>query len=261
VPLTLADLGTEERAALVAVLLAGGDAAALARLGGTMAARCAEVARGLAALERSVRAQALAQAAVALGAGVPANLALVHPSWIEAALEGEGDAVRRAVAGDANEAADASMVTWLRRRALGAFVDMPASLPAAELLQERLEALGRSRLALALQAAPVAAQAQVAARLGGAHAAALLAALRTPGSRAKVSAAVRELHDLVAGSAPMLLVRAGARHLAPALAAQGDRARVLAQRLPRAAGLVLLDEVARAQPDAARAAALAALLA
>ena len=234
---------------MLAVLLAGGGEAVLARLAGPAGERCRAAARELLALPREVRAERLAEAALVLGEGVPANLALVHASWIEAALEGESDAARALVAGDAAaSAAEPSVAAWLRRCVLGALVDMPAVLPAPELLQERIEALGRARLALALQAAPASAQAHIAARLGGPHAAALLAELRTPAPREQISAAVRELQDIVAGSAPLLLVRAGARHLAPALAARGDLGRQLAQRLPRPAGLVLLAELTRATP-------------
>ncbi len=261
-------------AAAVAVLLAAGrdgDAlAVLGRIAGAEGASGVAAARALLELTREQRAAVLAREAVRLAASAPANLALVHESWIEAGLVGESDLVRAAVAGAGGAGAgaggvggaDASTLAWLRRRVLGVLVDMPDSMPSGADLQARLEVLGRRRLALALQAVPPALQVQLAGRLGREHAEALLREVQAAAPRAEVSAAVRELQDLVAGSAPLLLVRAGARHLGAALAARGYLSRQLAQRLPRPVGLALLDEATRGagSADAAPAHALDELL-
>ena len=104
-------------------------------------------------------------------------------------------------------------------------------------------------MALALQAAPEALP-RVAAHLGE-RARELLAAAARPAERREVAAAVRELLGL---ADVMPLFAAGARHAGPGLAVLGEDARrQIAQRLPRALGLVLLAEAARAAADEARA--------
>src|SRR5690606_1375525 len=149
----------------------------------------------------------------ALTAPVPANLALVHRDWIEAALAGETDAARDAVGGGG--AMPAAARRWLQRRALGALVAMPAAddeaplaalarapvpallaalaalvgVPAAAgeaalaararapvpALLAALAAFGRDALAAALTRAAPREVAEVAARLGEPHASALVA--------------------------------------------------------------------------------------
>jgi hypothetical protein len=250
-------LTTEERAVAVAAVLACGARAieVIARVGDpAVATRCAALARELLALDQAARAAELARLAAELGAPAPAHLRLVHPSWIEASLKGEPEHVRAIVAG-ATTPAPAPVVTYLRRRAFAHLVDMPDAPPlgaSSAQLERAIVALGRRRLALALRAAPQAAQAAVAARLGPAEGPALVAELAAAAAadRAGVAEAVRSMHDLVAGTAAHLLVRAGARVLAPALAAAGDLPRQLAQRLPLHLGRVLLDEVARASGGA-----------
>ena len=140
---------------------------------------------------------------------------------------------------------DSAASTWLSRRLLGEFVagDLGEFEPlGSEQIVAVLEIMGRKRLALAVQADPGVAKA-LAARLGT-HGPRFLAEAKRPAAREQIRAAV---HDLMAFES---LVRTGMRAIAPWLAAHGDAARVLAQRLPRELGLVLLDEVNSAIPDA-----------
>jgi hypothetical protein len=234
-------LSVEERAAVVTAVLCGAPAA-LARL--ARGERCVAEAKRLGALPREERARALADEAAALAAEVPAGVALIHPSWLEHASAGEADAVRAIVAGGD---APAAARRFVRRRLLGAFVDMPPSGLAAaapERLAAAIEIVGRRRLALAAQAAGPAAAAALAARLPAEQRRAFADDARAPGPDA--GAAVRELADLVGAGGAQLLFHAGARHLAGAFLAEGDLGRQVAQRLPRALGVVLLAELARA---------------
>jgi hypothetical protein len=258
---------------LAAVLAVGARAPAVLRRMASAEALVAEAER-LLALPRDERIRAAVSEARALLADVPAGMARVHESWIEAGLAGEGEAVRRALAGGGG-APDAVRL-WLRRRFLGQLVPMPEGEPpadrppqarelpllAAPRLVAAFEIAGRRRLALALSAAGSGAAAALAARLGAEHGRALVEDVARPAAKEEVRAAVRELADLVAGDVALLLFRAGARSVAPALlAAGGDVARQLAQRLPRGRGLVLLDEVARVKaPDAGRLALLVVAL-
>jgi len=270
-------LSTEERATVLAAVLAAGPRApeVLARLAPATAEACIAEARRLLALPSEERARAAVAEARALCADVPAGLARVHETWIEAALAGEGEPVRRALFG--GPGAIDPVRAWLRRRCLGQLVAMPEGPPpsgrpagADEValveparLAAGLERVGRRRLALALSAAGPGAVAALAARLGAEHGRALAEDAARAASRDEVRAAVKELADLVAGDASLLLFRAGARAVAPALvAAGGDVPRQIAQRLPRDRGLLLLDEVARVEtPDASRLELLLELLA
>lgn len=245
-----ASLSTEDRAAVAAALLLAGARApdVLARLAGARGERCAAAARASLKLAREERARLLAEEAARLSREVPAGLAMIHASWLEAAVAGESDAVRAVVAGGGSSSVTAPVRAWLRRAALGQFVDMPPadgdSVAAAppERLATAIETIGRRRLAIAVQAAPAGAAVALAARLGSEHRQPFAEEARAPAGKDQISAAVRELADLVGGSAPLLLFRAGARHIAGALAAEGDLLRQVAQRVPRERGLVLLDE-------------------
>jgi hypothetical protein len=252
-------ISTEERAIAVASVLADGERAEeiLARLGGGMvrAERCLAEARRRLALpmeERRAEAREVVR-------DLPAGLALVHPSWIEAALAGEGEVTRREVRGGSSPSSPGTR--WLRRRLLGHLVAMPTEDPssapsrASQLplmessrLEAALERIGRARLALALTPAGPEAVAALAARLGPPHGRALIEDARRSAPRATVRQALEELSDLIAGDASLLLFRAGARTIAPVLRAEaGDLARQVAQRLPRPRGLVLLAEVFTAE--------------
>jgi hypothetical protein len=266
-------LSSEERGAVLAAVLAAGSRAPeiLARLAD--GAACVAEARRLNALPRAQRIEAVVAEGKQLLADLPAGLAHVHESWIEAALVGESEAVRRQVAGSSG--ASEGVRRWLRRRVLGGLVAMPdgalpvgrpprvEELPVLEpaRLVAAFESVGRRRLALALQAAGPAALAALAGRLGPPHGRLLLEVARRPGSREEIRVAVKDLAELVAGDAALLLFRAGARTVAPGLvAAGGDLACQLAQRLPRDRGLLLLDEVRRATPRDDQAARLELLI-
>jgi hypothetical protein len=120
---------------------------------------------------------------------------------------------------------------------------------------ERLEGvllqLGRRRVAIAFTGAPRSALAQLLARLGEPEAGRLVAELRAipPGvSAEEVKAAQRALFrsgpEPVAGeNAALVLRRVGCGWIAPLVdGGASDRARRLAQRLPRALGEVILRE-------------------
>jgi hypothetical protein len=183
-----------------------------------------------------------------LRADVPIGLDAMHPSWTgrlpPAAASPEP--VRR----------------WLRKAQWGMLVSMPTTGVAAKdpgELVRALERLGRTRLALALRAAPANAALEIAGRLGE-HGPALLSEVHeaTLPSRVVVRGAVEELGDVLGGTsqADALLFLAGARHVAPLLVEiGGDLGRQLAQRLPRDRGEILLAEMTRASLAGARAAA------
>jgi hypothetical protein len=244
---------TEDRAAVLAAILVAGSRAPeiLARLGAARGERCVAEAKRLLALPTEERVRALTAEARFARAEVPANLHLVHATWLEAAVDGERDEVRAAVAGRGT--AQPSVRAWLRRRAFGAFVAMPAEDSGAlaaqppEKLAAEIEIRGRQRLAIATQAAPPGAAAALAARLGPLHAKSFVEEVRAVAPKETIRAAVRELGDLMAADDPgptaiaphsELLFRCGARHLAFTLA--GDEPRQIAQRLPRPRGLLLI---------------------
>ncbi len=270
-------LGDEDRAALATALVVAGERAPqlLGRIAGDRGVRLAAAANGLLALDHEARERRIAEAVREITAETPAYLELVHASWIEAALVGEPEAVRVmvAVAPAGAVAVAPALRRWLRRRAFAGLVAMPApdsGSPAVRSpmqLEAAFVATGRRRLAIAVQAAPREAVRLLAARLG-VHAEEFLAESRIRAAAGVIGAAVRELGDLggaiAAGGAhdaDALLFRAGARHLAPALAdAGGELLRQVAQRLVRPLGLVLLEESARARPAAGTAAAGSAAL-
>jgi hypothetical protein len=131
-------------------------------------------------------------------------------------------------------------------RAPSAF-ELPTYEPGT--LVEAVEVLGRRRLALAFQAAPLASAHALASTLGSWHGPLLLRERNTPAPPEAVSAVVRDVMEVARRGGPELLFRAGARLLGPALAALGgDLARQLAQRMPHPLGRLLLGELATATP-------------
>lgn len=177
----------------------------------------------------------------------PLELDLIHPTWLGRMPPApESDpAVRR----------------WLRRALWGMLVSMPTSGLAAKDPAElicALETLGRSRLALALRAAPPAAAVEIAGRLGE-HGKTLLAEVNeaTMPAKGAVRSAVTELSDVLGAPAKgpfdHILFLAGTRHVAPLLVETGDDlGQQLAQRLPRELGEILLAEIARAEAAGAK---------
>jgi hypothetical protein len=167
----------------------------------------------------------------------PAFVERIHPSWISGAPPpvGMAEDVRR----------------WIERGRLGRLADMPggecaeAAAPEdlaridADELRRLIEVIGRKKLALVAQAAPSGAARLLAAQLGG-DAAAFIAEVAAKAPKEEVSAAVRRLAQVA--RKPPLLVRAGAAWIGPWLASRGGSfERVIAQRLPKELGLMLMD--------------------
>jgi hypothetical protein len=167
----------------------------------------------------------------------PAFPERIHPSWITGTPPPAGiaDDVRR----------------WFERGRLGRLADMIdgdatelvlpddlARIPPAE-LRRVIEVVGRKKLALVAQAAPSGAARLLAAQLGT-EAPLFMAEVAARAPKDDVSAAVRRLASLL--RRPPLLFRAGATWIAPWLASRGRSfERVVAQRLPRELGILLLD--------------------
>lgn len=198
---------------------------------------------------------------VALAASRPLHLDRIHPSWYSTPPDTRSDAARR----------------WLERSAYGRLVDMeprgePPPVRAAGTLDQLvggsperlvavLAALGRRRVAVAFTGAPRSALAQLLARIGEPEASALAAEVRAvpPGvSAEEVKAAQRALFRT--GPEPqqgetgtLFFQRVGCGWLAPLAEPLGDRARRLAQRLPRPLGEIVLRERQQAMGDAERA--------
>jgi hypothetical protein len=268
-PATSKPPSTVERAWVVAAVRA---------LGARAEAACARrwpdsPSLGALALELAGDPARLAAEAERLDRARPVGLEAIHPSWYEAP--------------PVSSRADAQ--AWLDRRAYGALVDMTppegAKVPALERLDrldagailDRIERLGRRRVATAFLSASRAQIAQLCARLGEPHASQLLDELgqvSQSAAREEVRAARKSLLHVdatltVEGSASTtesgppaqgraLFLRAGCVWLGPAVAARGgDRLRQLAQRLPRSAGAGLLAAGALPASDVDNAGALA----
>jgi hypothetical protein len=133
-----------------------------------------------------------------------------------------------------------------------------------ERLENALSLLGRRRVAIAFTGAPRSALAQLLARLGEPEAGRLVSELRAipPGvSAEEVKAAQRALfrggpEPQVGESASLFLRRVGCGWIAPLVEHGGDRARRLAQRLPRSLGEVILRDVGTPLSEVERAALL-----
>lgn len=224
------------------------DPEVLARVAGPLgvAARTAAQADRRSEVDRAfVRAAQVARTAV------PAGLRGVHPSWVEAGLEGLPARARAAVAAGGGNAID----VWLARWATAAIAPMPAATAGrvtsidsvsrvdAATLVVWLEDAGADQLALALGAAGDGALAAAATLVGDrlTAAAARIALAPRAGALGPARAAIErcrvELDDRA-------LVRIGARAVAPHLDALA-RLRV-AQRLPRALGMVVAADLATA---------------
>jgi hypothetical protein len=211
------------------------------RAEGFLAPRGAHLAHAARAL--AADAAARARESARLDAAPPDGIERVHPSWWQRPPEAARPAVR----------------AWLDRAATAHLVAMVAPSPGsdgsplaqldqlpAEPLAELVGRLGRRRVAEAFSAAPEGSLAQLCARLGEPAASELLKEARSVRpSHDAVRAAQRSLFKLavdITDSASLLTV-AGARWLAPALAARGgDLLRRVAQRLPQPVGAILLAE-------------------
>lgn len=201
--------------------------------------------------------------------GTPAGLRAIHSSWLELPPPSSRP-----------EAA-----AWLRRVATGHLVAMEPPEPSlpldwlerldADALVRLITALGKRRVAIAFSGAPRAALARLCARLGEPQAGELIEQVRALGPRLtsdETRAAQRAVFHLSGqlGEAPTggageadrtLFLRAGASWLGPALAERGgDRVQRVAQRLPRAAGELLLFGASSPATEAENAQAVAAAL-
>ena len=198
-----------------ALALWGGDVVDL--LGGPLGDEARAARAEIARASREQRAHWLAE----LAAPVPPGFSGVHPSWIEAALDGLPARARAAVAGAADPT-DA----WLARWACASIPPMPAvraapvrtladlvALPAGD-LESWLRRVGQAQIAYALSLAQPGAVRRTG--MGGARAAI---------TRSR-------------GGDPVLV---GARALAPHVSSRV--ARQLAHRLPRGLGLAVLVEL------------------
>jgi hypothetical protein len=260
------ELSRVERGRTLAALRLLGPIAAAARLRSAAARRH---------LEHLCDPRARAAEERHLGATVPEGLGEIDPSWYSAPPPTRSAAARR----------------YLERICFGRLVPMTAPTgadsarpqPRAQLALDelllgpldRLEAalllLGRRRVAIAFTGAPRSALAQLLARLGEPEAARLVSELRAipPGiSAEEVKAAQRALfrsgEQLGGESAGLFLRRVGCSWIAPLVEradparARGatDRARRLAQRLPRSLGQLILGEAAQPLAEPERAALL-----
>ena len=253
------ELSLTERGRTLAALRLLGPIAAAGRLRSPAARRH---------LERLCEPSERAAEERALQATVPDTLAQIDASWYTPPPLSRSIAARR----------------YLERVAYGRLVpssaggDAPvperAPLPRAQAAVERLLRgpleglesamllLGRRRIAIAFTGAPRSALAQLLARLGEPEATQLVSELRSipPGvSAEEVKAAQRALFrsgpEPHAGeSAALFFRRVGCGWMAPLVDGSGDRARRLAQRLPRALGEVILRESQQVLSEVERAA-------
>ncbi len=239
-------LSTFERAFVLAAVRALGLGAEPFLVGAGKGAHLQAAARALVG-----DAVARARETARLDAAPPEGIERVHASWWRRPPATQDAAARAWL----DRAATAHLVAMVAPPSasdaspLGALAGLPA-----EPLAELVAALGRRRVAEAFSGAPPGSLAQLCARLGEPAASQLLAESRgLAPPHDEVRAAQRSLFKLTVDvlDAPSLLARAGARWLAPALAARGgDLLRRVAQRLPEPLGRLLLDERdAPATPD------------
>ena len=215
--------------ALAAERLGVHAAGVLARLGGPLGHETRAAAAELAAQDAATRKRRRAAITAAARAPVPAGLRLVHPSWIEAALEGLPPRARAAVGGAGVGPVD----VWLARWAT-------ATLPPLDVEDRRdvlawLAAIGADQMAFALgdAAAKLPALATAAARIARPPRAGQLGPQRAAIARCRGVALEDEL----------AFVRVASRALTPHLAANQLVRLQLARRLPRAIGIVVEREV------------------
>lgn len=210
----------------------------------------------------------------ALSSLVPAHLERVEPSWYAAPESSTSAPATRYLARVAYGAL-VSMDGPVRAQGRHAIIDELLEGPVERLLHA-LVVVGRRRVAIAFTGAPRSALAQLLARLGEPEASRLAAEVRAipPGVSAEdVKGAQRALfrsgatpHDDESGA--LFFQRVGVGWLAPLAAGtgagttagtpagSGDRARRIAQRLPRALGEILLGEREHPLPEGERSALL-----
>lgn len=206
-----------ERGILAAALSCteSGAATILSRLHGDSGRRCVREAGRWQRAATSRRAKKLAALIASLVAPVPAGIERIHPDWLEHAMAGVDQTVRRAITEDRPvPAIRPAAKIWLQRRVFAELVAMPAAMP--------------------ITGPPIAI-----ADLPRLPHSALGDGLRRLGAISKsTSTSTLAQHDRKD------LVTAGSRALAPAVRASGgDLARHIAQRLPRAIGLRVLAEL------------------
>lgn len=236
---------TRATALAIAAVWAAGDGAAalLARVAGADA----DAARGEVARLLALSGEQLAAETARLRAPRPLGLEHVHPEWRGEPLDTRTDAAK----------------VWADRRAFGGLVAMPVrhveqvTIPAdlpharADWLTGRFERVGLLQLAHATAAAPKAELAALAARLAQRGKPFVEAVTRIlelgDGATASLGprrAAQARCAGIRPGDDRMAFLAIGARAVAPhAAAAGGDLPWQIAQRLPRAAGERVLEEL------------------
>ena len=211
-------------------------------------------------LERLCEPEGRAREQAALSSLVPEHLERIDASWYSTPLPSTSAPATRYLARVAYGAL-VSMDAAPLVRGRQAVIDQLFEGPEARLLAALL-VIGRRRVAVAFTGAPRSALAQLLARIGEPEASRLAAEVRAipPGvSAEEVKAAQRALfrsgaapHDDEAGA--LFFQRVGAGWIAPLAAGTGDRARRIAQRLPRKLGEILLSERGQQLPEGERAA-------
>ena len=215
-------------------------------------------------LERLCEPAERAREEAALSSLVPAHLERIDASWYTTPRPSASEPATRYLARVAYGAL-VSMDATPRAEGRQAIVDQLLEGPVERLLHALL-LVGRRRVAIAFTGAPRSALAQLLARIGEPEASRLAAEVRAipPGVSAdEVKGAQRALfrsgatpHDDEPGA--LFFQRVGTGWIAPLAAGgsmgSGDRARRIAQRLPRALGEILLRERAQQLPDGERSA-------
>jgi hypothetical protein len=258
-------IGKMLAAAAAGVRRSGSADPVLARIGGPIGEEARAAAEELARAgdARRMRAEWCAEAR----APVTGGLRGVHPTWIEAAVAELPERARAAVAGDGTAPVD----VWLARWACAEFPVMPLGREALPVTIEDVGAIGPPRSVewlasigadqLALAVASAGELATAIGRFGEmvARASRRLRIAPRAGNLGPARAAVArcrvDLDDLV-------LVRIGARALAPHLAGRMLVRRQLVLRMPRPLGVVVERElVAHAHEPLANAPAWGAIIA
>ncbi len=252
-------LSMTERGRTLAALRLLGPIAAAARLRSAAARHH---------LERLCDPAARAREEAALGLTIPQGLGRIDPSWYTTPPATSSAAARRyleriayarLVAMESRTPAPAPEQRGALARSQQAFDRLLAG--PTERLLDGLLSLGLRRVAIAFTGAPRSALAQLLARVGEPEATKLAAEVRAipPGvSAEEVKNAQRALfrsgpEPQVGESAMLFFRRVGCGWIAPLTEAHGDRARRLAQRLPRSLGEIILREHAQPITEAERA--------
>ena len=234
------------------------DPSVLARIGGPIGEAARDAAAELAEMSVSTARTWRVRLIAALRSPIPPGIRGVHPSWIEAGLEGRPERARTALSAASTELVD----VWLARWACAELPPLPPIDPAvttarspAELarlssakLVGWLANAGADQLAFALRSKPDALQAI--ARSLGTEGDRIVAAVRRIGTppRAGALGSTRDAIARCRGDAsPDLLILIGARAIAPHTDPLSRRQ--LAVRLPRPRGLAVLAELVRHAAD------------